>query len=66
VLLLSGENIAPMAALLAMALAPVGTQLSSRALDAISDDQFRTWSRWLIAALAAFYLASGLAMRFGQ
>jgi hypothetical protein len=66
VLLLSGESNAPMAALLAMALAPVGTQLSSRALDAISDDQFRTWSRWLIAALAAFYLASGLAMRFGQ
>jgi len=64
VLLNSGENIAPAAALLAMLLAPVGTQLSGRALDAITDDQFRTWSRRLIAAVAAFYLASSLATRF--
>ncbi len=62
-LLASGEAIAPAAALLAMALAPVGTQLSARALDAITDDQFRLWSRWLIAALAAFYLISGFALR---
>jgi uncharacterized membrane protein YfcA len=63
-LFLSGEYIAPAAALLAMALAPVGTQLSSRALDAITDAQFRKWSRWLIASLAAFYLISGVAMQF--
>jgi len=63
-LLASGQNIAPAAALLAMLLAPVGTQLSGRALDAITDEQFRTWSRRLIAAVAAFYLASSLATRF--
>ena len=63
-LFLSGEHVAPAAALLAMALAPVGTQLSSRALDAITDEQFRKWSRWLITSLAAFYLVSGVAMQF--
>jgi uncharacterized membrane protein YfcA len=63
VLLLSGEHIAPAAALLAMTLAPLGAQLSGRVLDAITDDQFRKWSRWLIASLAAFYLISGLAMQ---
>jgi uncharacterized membrane protein YfcA len=63
-LLASGQNIAPAAALLVMLLAPVGTQLSGRALDAITDEQFRTWSQRLIAAVAAFYLASSLSTRF--
>jgi uncharacterized membrane protein YfcA len=63
VLILSDEYVAPAAALLAMALAPIGTQLSARALDAMTDDQFRLWSRRLITVLAAFYLVCGLSMR---
>lgn len=62
-LLSSGAQIAPAAAILAMALAPIGAQLSARALEAMSDDQFRLWSQRLIAVIAAFYLVSGLALR---
>src|SRR5262245_2615509 len=52
----STETVAPAA----IALALVGTQLSRRALDAISDTQFRLWTRRLIAAIAAVYLSQGL------
>lgn len=62
-LLTGGEaTIAPMAITLAVLLAPVGTQLSRSALDAISDAQFRRWTRCLIAVIAAVYLAQGLAL----
>jgi uncharacterized membrane protein YfcA len=54
----SGE-IAPMAVALAMTLALAGTQLSRKVLDAITDAQFRSWSRALIATIATFYLAHG-------
>ena len=56
------EAIAPMAAVLAVTLAVVGTQLSWRVLDAISDAQFRVWTRRLIAAIAAVYLIQGLVL----
>jgi uncharacterized membrane protein YfcA len=57
----SGSNeVAAAAVLLAIALALVGTQLSRHVLDAISDVQFRVWSRRLIAAIAAVYLVQGL------
>jgi len=55
-----GAEVAPMAMLLAVVLAVVGTQLSRRALDAISDAQFRIWTRRLIVAIATFYLAQGI------
>ena len=54
----SGE-IAPMAVALAMTLALAGTQLSRKVLDAITDAQFRSWTRVLIAIIATFYLAHG-------
>lgn len=59
-LIASGETVAPAAIILAIALALVGTQLSRRVLDSISDAQFRTWSRWLITMIAAVYLMHGL------
>src|SRR5215468_8242440 len=41
----STDTVAPAAIVLAVALALVGTQLSRPALDAISDTQFRIWTR---------------------
>ena len=35
------------------------TQLSRKVLDAISDAQFRSWTRALIAVIATFYLVHG-------
>ena len=63
VLIASSTHVPPTAALLAIALAPIGTQLSARALDLMTDAQFRLWSRRLIGALAAFYLVQGIALR---
>jgi uncharacterized membrane protein YfcA len=65
VLAVGDVTIAPLAVALVVLLAPVGTQLSRYALDAISDAQFRSWTRALIAALAAAYLAQGLFLLFG-
>jgi len=56
----SHETVAPAAIALAIALAIAGTQLSRSALDAISDAQFRSWSRVLIAGIAAICLIQGL------
>jgi uncharacterized membrane protein YfcA len=50
----------PLAVALAMIVALIGTQLSRTVLDAISDVQFRSWSRKLIATIAVFYLAHGI------
>src|SRR5262245_33159122 len=50
------EPIAPAVLVAAVVLATVGTQLSRRVLDAMSDAQFRVWSRRIIVALAAAYL----------
>ena len=63
---LAGDNaeVAPVAALLAIALAVVGTHLSRRVLDAMNDHQFRTWSRRLITATATFYLIQGFYLLF--
>jgi hypothetical protein len=40
----------------------VGTQLSRSVLDAISDTQFRSWSRGLIVTIASIYLLHGIAL----
>jgi uncharacterized membrane protein YfcA len=58
--MLAGDVEVPAAAvILACLLAPLGTQLSRRVLDAISDAQFRTWTRCLIAGIAALCFAQG-------
>ena len=59
-LVASGEAVAPVAIILAIALALVGTQLSRCVLDGLSDAQFRNWSRRLITVIAAVYLIQGL------
>jgi hypothetical protein len=63
-LLAEGEAISVAALLLAIAAAVLGTQLSRCLLDAISDASFATWSRRLIAAVAAVSLGQGLILQF--
>ena len=53
-------TVAPLAIALGMLVAPVGTQLSRLVLDTISDAQFRSWTRGLIAVIASIYLVQGL------
>ena len=59
-LLVQGDTVAPAALALAVVLAVAGTQLSRSVLDAISDAQFRRWSRALIIGIAATCLVQGL------
>jgi uncharacterized membrane protein YfcA len=61
---LGADTIAPTAVILAITLALVGTQLSRRVLDAISDAQFRSWSRGVIGAVAGVYLVQGVFLTF--
>ena len=56
-----GENLSPLAVLLAIALAIAGTHLSRFVLDMMSDAQFRTWSRYVISAVSTVYLIEGVA-----
>jgi uncharacterized protein len=56
------QPIAPAVIFLAMGLAIVGTQLSRRVLDTISDAQFRSWTRALIATIASVYLVQGVGL----
>jgi len=63
-LLAEGEAISVAALLLSIAAAVLGTQLSRCLLDAISDASFATWSRRLIAAVAAVSLGQGLILQF--
>ena len=58
----SGESISPHAVMLAIPLAVAGTHLSRYALDAISEAQFRTWSRYVIGTVSAAYLIQGLVL----
>lgn len=53
---------APLAVALVIPLAVIGTQLSRTVLDAISDAQFRRWTRSLISVVAAVYLVQGVAL----
>ena len=55
-------EIAPIAVILAVSFAVAGTQLSRSVLDAISDAQFRSWSRGLIVTVASIYLVHGIAL----
>lgn len=55
----AGGELSPLVALMAVVLAIVGTQSSRRVLDAMSDAQFKRWSRWLIVALSVVYVVQG-------
>jgi uncharacterized protein len=56
----TASGVAPTAIALAIAVALVGTQLSRHVLELISDAQFRSWTRGLIASIAVFYLGQGV------
>lgn len=47
-------------ALLMVGLAVIGTTLSRKALDAMSDKDFRLWTRRVVSVIGVFYLANGL------
>jgi len=61
-LLASGHELPVAVVALAIVLALAGTQASRRVLEAISDAQFRRWTRSLIAVIAAACLIHGLAL----
>jgi len=63
-LLAGGDAISPVAILLAVGAALLGTQLSRILLEAISDASFRQWSQRLIAAIATVSLTQGLILQF--
>ena len=42
-----------------------GTQLGYRILQKLTDDGFRKWTRWVVTAIGAFYLARGLLLVSG-
>jgi uncharacterized membrane protein YfcA len=58
----TGGEIAAAAMLLAVGCALIGTQLSRRVLDCISDVQFRSWTRSLIAIVATVCLLQGIVL----
>lgn len=58
-LVAGGGTLPPWLPVLAVALAIAGTQGARHILEAMSDGQFRTWSRRLIIALGLVYLAQG-------
>ena len=59
VLAMAGDEVSPLVALMAIALAIVGTQSSRRVLESLSDEQFRKWSRLIIVAISVVYLVQG-------
>jgi uncharacterized membrane protein YfcA len=61
-----GSEVAPWAVAIAVVMAMSGTQLSRKVLDAISDAQFRSWTRALIATLAILYLVHGVVLLVTQ
>jgi uncharacterized membrane protein YfcA len=56
-LVASGGSLSPWIMLMAVGLAVVGTNLSKRLLDRMTDVQFISWSRRIIVAISAVYLA---------
>lgn len=62
---MAGAEVPAAAMILAVLLAPIGTQLSRTVLDAISDAQFRNWTRCLIAGIAALCLVQGALLLAG-
>ena len=56
-----GDVEAPLGAMMVV-LAIVGTSLSRRVLDRMTDEAFRFWTRWTVMSLGLFYLASGVVL----
>ncbi len=58
-LVMSGGGLSPWVMAMAVLLAVIGTNLSRRLLERMTDVQFIAWSRRIIVAIAAVYLAQG-------
>lgn len=46
-------------AVLAISASMMGATLARRVLEAMTDSNFRRWSRWIITTVGIFYLAQG-------
>ncbi|MEO8133300.1 MAG: sulfite exporter TauE/SafE family protein [Betaproteobacteria bacterium] len=53
-------------ALTMVVLAVAGTTLSRKVLDAMTDKNFRLWTRWTVAVIGAVYLCNGIWMFAGR
>ncbi|PRY64126.1 sulfite exporter TauE/SafE [Vreelandella songnenensis] len=50
--------------LLAAPFAMLGTQAGNRILHRLTDANFRTWTRWIVTAIGAFYFTQGLVLLY--
>ena len=60
VVAVGAEEVTPLLAGTMVVLAFVGTTLSKRVLERITDAAFRKWTRWTVMTVGVMYLASGL------
>ena len=58
----AGGDVDPLLGAMMVVLAIVGTSLSRRVLDRMTDEAFRFWTRWTVMSLGLFYLASGIVL----
>ena len=64
-LAIAGGAVPPWVLASAVVLAIVGTQVSRRVLDRLSDDQLKRWSRYIIMLLSFVYIGQGLYVLLG-
>jgi uncharacterized membrane protein YfcA len=64
VLAVGDAGVPPWVAAATVLLAFAGTSLSRRVLARISNESFRSWTRWTVLTLGAIYLASGVTASF--
>ena len=62
VLSLEGVPIGPAIVVMLVTLSFIGTSLSRKVLERMSDASFRQWSRWTVMALGVAYFVSGVMM----
>jgi uncharacterized membrane protein YfcA len=62
VLAVEGTDVSLSLAAIMVVLAFVGTSLSRRVLEKMTDKAFRQWTRWTVMSLGAMYLVSGVRM----
>jgi uncharacterized membrane protein YfcA len=62
VLAVGGGTVAPWLGVIMVAMAFVGTTLSTRVLERMNDASFRTWTRRVVMTIGVAYLASGVLM----
>ena len=65
VIALGTDELTPALVATMVVLAFVGTTLSRRVLDRLSDATFRQWTRWTVMSLGFMYLVSGLRLAAG-